>query len=284
MDILTVGDYVDSVYLDFSKAFDKVDHNILLAKLTNLGIRGKIHAWISSFLKNRQQAVKVDGQYSDKVWVRSGVPQGSVLGPLLFLIMMLDITDNIRHSTLSSFADDTRLWVRIKNILDTTKLQDDLNSLYEWSRLNNKSFNSEKFEGQSYGQEDDQHYKAPDQTTISQKNVLKDLGIYMTEDIRFAHHIKTTAAKGQRMSNWILRTLKTRQTNHMKTLLKSLVRTQLEYCSVIWSPRHQSDINLLESVQADFTRRISQFQEFDPVLNIFKSRLSYPERLSHLNP
>ena len=109
MDILIQGDSVDSIYLDFLKAFDKVDHNILLAKLSNLGIGGKIHTWISTFLKNRQQAVRVDGHLSEKVWVKSGVPQGSVLGPLLFLIMMLDITDKIKHSKLSSFADDIRL-------------------------------------------------------------------------------------------------------------------------------------------------------------------------------
>jgi ribonuclease P/MRP protein subunit RPP40 len=110
--------------------------------------------------------------------VKSGVPQGSVLGPLLFLIMMLDITNNIKHSKLSSFADDTRLWMRVKCILDTKKLQEDLQTLYEWSDLNNKSFNSDKFEGQSYGQDEEQHYTAPDHTTIAQNNVLKDLGVF----------------------------------------------------------------------------------------------------------
>ena len=149
MDILVEGYSVDSIYLDFSKAFDKVDHNILLAKLENLGIGGKIHAWITSFLKNRQQAVRIDGHLSEKVWVKSGVPQGSVLGPLLFLIMMLDITDTIQKASLSSFADDTRLWMRIKSLLDTKVLQDDLNALYRWSVDNNMDYNSEKFEGQS---------------------------------------------------------------------------------------------------------------------------------------
>ena len=210
----------------FTASFDKVDHNILLTKLRNLGIGGKIHSWIESFLKNRQQRVRVDGFLSERVWVKSGVPQGSVLGPLLFLIMMLDITDEVRHSNLSSFADDTRLWMRIRNLLDTKKLQDDLDGLYRWSDMNNMDFNSDKFEGQSYGFEEEQHYKAPDFSTIAQNNVLKDLGIYMAEDLKFKHHINNIVAKGQKMSGWILRTIKSRKEEHMKTLLKSLVRSR----------------------------------------------------------
>ena len=103
------GNHVDAIYLDFSKAFDKVDHNILLCKIKILGIGGKIYSWIESFLKHRQQAVRVQGILSDREWVLSGVPQGSVLGPLLFLIMMHDITDDIHNTARSSFADDTRL-------------------------------------------------------------------------------------------------------------------------------------------------------------------------------
>ena len=282
MDIIVEGYAVDSIYLDFSKAFDKVDHDILLAKLKNLGIGGKVHSWISSFLKNRQQMVRVEGHFSEKVWVKSGVPQGSVLGPLLFLIMMLDITDGIKHGTLSSFADDTRLWMRIKNILDTNKLQEDLDALYRWSELNNMDFNSDKFEGQSYGKNEEQHYQAPDLSTIAQNNVLKDLGIYMAEDLKFEKHIHNTVAKGQRMSGWVLRTIKSRRADHMKTLLKSLVRSQLEYCSMLWSPREQRLINSIESVQREFTRRISKYQRYDDVLKMPKCEVSYQDRLKDL--
>ena len=282
MDVLVDGDYVDSIYLDFSKAFDKVDHNILLAKLANLGIGGKIHSWITSFLKNRQQVVRVEGQLSQKVWVKSGVPQGSVLGPLLFLIMMLDITDNIQKASLSSFADDTRLWMRIKNLLDTKTLQEDLGILYTWSKLNNMDYNSDKFEGQSYGLDEEQQYTAPDLTAIAQNNILKDLGVYMAEDMKFQRHINNIVAKGQRMSGWVLRVIKSRHAEHMKTLLKSLIRSQVEYCSVLWSPRDQNLINLIESVQKDFTRKISQFQEYDDVLKMPRCKKDYSERLKEL--
>ena len=214
--------------------------------------------------------------------MKSGVPQGSVLGPLLFLIMMLDITNNIKHSKLSSFADDTRLWMRVKCILDTKKLQEDLQTLYKWSDLNNKSFNSDKFEGQSYGQDEEQHYTAPDHTTIAQNNVLKDLGVFMAEDMRFKQHIRKAVAKGKRMSNWILRTVKTRNVGHMKTLLKSLVRSQVEYCCILWSPREQNEINLIESVQKDFTRMINKYIEYDEVLQFLRCTKSYEERLKDL--
>ena len=259
-----------------------MDHNILLAKLENLGIGGKIHAWITSFLKNRQQAVRIDGHLSEKVWVKSGVPQGSVLGPLLFLIMMLDITDNIQKASLSSFADDTRLWMRIKSLLDTKVLQDDLNALYRWSVVNNMDYNSDKFEGQSYGRDEEQLYTAPDLSIIAQNHVLKDLGVYMAEDMKFNQHILNTVAKGKRMSGWVLRTIKSGKVEHMKILLKSLVRSQMEYCSILWSPRDQYQIDMLESVQAEFTRKIAKYQEYDEVLKMPRCNKAYDERLKDL--
>ena len=132
------------MYLDFSKAFDKVDHEILMKKVESLGINGKILQWIKSFLTNRQQQVRVEGVLSQKEWVKSGVPQGSVLGPLLFLIMMLDITKDVKHSMLGSYADDTRLWRLIEGRRDQRLLQKDLNALYDWAEVNNMEFNGKK--------------------------------------------------------------------------------------------------------------------------------------------
>ena len=100
---------VDAIYLDFSKAFDKVDHGVLLHKLRSLGVCGKFGNWIAKFLSDRYQIVACNGVKSSKAEVVSGVPQGTVLGPVLFLVLILDIVDNVSQGTrVASFADDTR--------------------------------------------------------------------------------------------------------------------------------------------------------------------------------
>ena len=142
---------VDSVYLDFSKAFDKVDHSIVVKKLSSLGVRGKILQWIESFLTSRTQKVVVNGVLSEEVAVVSGVPQGSVIGPLLFLILLGDIDSNIASSFLSSFADDTRISIGLSGVTQASALQSDLEAVYQWADENNMSFNDLKFEVLRYG-------------------------------------------------------------------------------------------------------------------------------------
>ena len=111
-----------------------------------MGIGGNLLNWIESFLKDRFQSVMVNGFLSKPVKVKSGVPQGSVLGPLLFLILISDIDKDVLHSFLSSFADDTRVGKSIKNESDVLKLQEDLENVYNWAAENNMSFNNLKFE------------------------------------------------------------------------------------------------------------------------------------------
>ena len=129
--------------MDFSKAFDKLDFNILPNKLKITGIDGKLGKWI---ITNRDQHVLVNGSRSAPTRVLSGVSQGSVLGPLLFLILLGDIDKPIIHSFLSSFADDTRMEKGIRSLEDCIKLQDDLDLLYKWANENIMMFNGEKFE------------------------------------------------------------------------------------------------------------------------------------------
>ena len=144
-------DNCDSIYLDFSKAFDKVNHGILLHKMKEIGFDGKIALWINNFLENRQQQVVVNGCRSKPSTVKSGVPQGTVLGPILFLLLINDIDKNIEESKVSIFADDTRIFRAISTINCVERLQNDLELLYKWEKDNNMKFNSKKFELIRYG-------------------------------------------------------------------------------------------------------------------------------------
>ena len=141
------------IYLDFAKAFDKVDHGILLSKLKKIEKNGKIGVWVHDFLSNRQQCVAVNGTTSSEAQVRSGVSQGSVLGPILFLIHISDINYEIADSTVSCFADDTQILLGIKHEKDTQMLQNNLHKLYKWADANNMKFNASKFELLRYGKE-----------------------------------------------------------------------------------------------------------------------------------
>ena len=260
MNLLEQGYNVDVVYLDFAKAFDKVDHNILLHKLKHLNINGKTLQWIKSFLEGRLQRVIVNGQLSKPHPVVSGVPQGSVLGPLLFLVLIGDIDEHVQHSIVASFADDTRVTKGIKTIEDAVDLQNDLFHIYGWSERNNSSFNSVKFELMRYGSnmslKESTNYVSPEWQLIEAKGAVKDLGIMLEDNLAFKQHIDNITESAKRMSAWVFRTFNTREQLPLMTLYKSLVRPLVEYSSALWSPISKADINKLEAIQKSFVRKI----------------------------
>ena len=145
MHLLSGGNSVDMVYLDFAKAFDKVDQGVLLHKIKTLGITGRLGVWLYHFLTDRTHFVRLQGGVSLDSPVRSGVLQGTVLGPLLFIILMGDINHGISSSNIVCFTDDTRLYHGISSVDDCTMLQNDLNSVYDWASYNNMSFNAHTF-------------------------------------------------------------------------------------------------------------------------------------------
>ena len=267
LEILASGSNVDAVYLDFAKAFDKVDHGILLKKLSLLGIRGKLLEWIKSFLSCRKQMVLVNGVLSDPAPVTSGVPQGSVIGPLLFLVLIGDIDKNIVSSFLSSFADDTRLLRKVSGVRDASSLQTDLEAVYQWAEDNNCAFNNKKFEALRYGIDEilklTTSYTAPDGTLISVKDHIRDLGVTMSADATFKEHINKIYQSANNMCSWILRTFQSRSPELMLTLWKSLVLPILDYCSQLWSPFKIGDIQRIENVQKAFTRKIQSSNRKD---------------------
>ena len=145
MHMLDRNSSVDMVYLDFPKDFDKVDHGILLHKLRAVGMTGNIGIWLFHFLTDRSHFVQLPGDISEDHRVVSGIPQGTVLGPLLFLIMISDIDKDVSTSILVGFADDTRLYSGVGDVTDCDNLQLDLNAVYDWASSNNMFFNSKKF-------------------------------------------------------------------------------------------------------------------------------------------
>ena len=192
------------------------------------------------------------------MWCTSGVPQGSVLGPLLFLILMFDIDDDIFHAILSSFADDTKIWKGISSKKDEVLLQDDLDTIYRWAEKNNMQFNTDKFQAIRFAALFSAcYYNDNKQNEIKQHSVLKDLGIQMSEDLSFNHHIRLITKKGKQMAGWILRTFRARSPVVMLTLLKQLIYPTVEYNSVLWSPTDPTLIDLLESVQNNFLKKIN---------------------------
>lgn len=265
-------DGVDVVYLDFAKAFDKVDFGITLQKISALGINGKIGQWIRSFLSNRSQSVIVNGVRSSNAEVKSGVPQGSVLGPVLFLIMMGDIDQEVRDSFLSSFADDTRVGHNIKSQSDEADLQDDLNRIYLFAEQNNMAFNSAKFELVRYRKPGSEigppPYTTPEGELITEKHDVRDLGVTMSNDGGFRDHIQNIRQKASMVSSWILRTFKSRHKDVMLTLWKTMVRPHLDYCCQVWNPTLLSDKATLEQIQKSFVYKIRGFEH-----------LNYHERL-----
>ena len=130
------GARLDTIYLDFAKAFDKVDHDILLRKIAGRGIKGKLGMWIKDFLNDRRYRVLANGMMSEEQEVVSGVPQGTVLASIFFVIMISDIDENLKNSVVRLFADDTRVSAKIRTKEDMELLQQDLDAVYGWAEKN----------------------------------------------------------------------------------------------------------------------------------------------------
>ena len=263
LDQLEEGKGVDVVYTDFAKAFDKCETGVLLQRLQECGIRGKMGCWLAAFLDPlvRKQAVGVEGRLSDLMPVLSGVPQGTVLGPCLFLIHLLGISTNTSSDTVvSSFADDTRLLRGVSTEQDCEELQHDLDKVYSWAEAIGMVFNAGKFELLRFWPDSEaaphNQYSAPDGGPIVEKDSLRDLGVRVSSDLTFSVQVDMVVQAGNRVAGWVLRTFRRRGKCLMLTLMRSLIQPRLDYCSQLWSPRDQTSINRLETVQRQFLSQI----------------------------
>ena len=269
------GVRIDTVYLDFAKAFDKVNHKILLQKLMKHKIKGKIGIWIKEFLSNRKYRVVANGEISEEQDVKSGVPQGTVLAAVLFVIMISDIDEEVKRSTVRCFADDTRNSLKIKTEEDKKDMQSDLNSIYKWAKRNMMEFNENKFEQMTCGKTngiDIVSYITPSGNEIEHKNKVKDLGVVTSEDILFREHIDSVVTSCKIKQGIILRKFLTRKEEPMMKIFKTYIRSKIDYCCLVWSPWYQKDIDKIERLQKNFTSKIEGME-----------KLNYHERLKKLN-
>ena len=238
-------------------------------------------------MSNRYQVIACDGIKSSKAAVTSGVPQGTVLGPVLFLILILDISSKVSEGTrVSSFADDTRASKGMTNSGDPIQLQKDLESIYEWANIVNMEFNGDKFESIRYWPDKDLgavfkeefKYKNEDGNIIEEKDDIKDLGILLSNDLTFTKHINKVTLACSKMVGWTMRTFKTRSAHIMLTIFKSIIQSRLDYCSQLWSPTSASEIGKLEDIQRHFTKRIEGMEGLNYRQRLAKLHLYSQER------
>ena len=266
---------IDIIMLDYSKAFDKINISILLQKLKKLGVGGEVGRWIGNFLIGRKQLVSVNRKLSEPSEISSGVPQGTILAPLLFLVYISDIGDNVTHSNLTSYADDSKTSKIVKNQGDVHHLQCDLNKLSTWTADNLMTFNVDKFEVLRIGKDEqlkkETKYTTPDGADLPEKSRVKDLGVIFNNSGDFHDHIETKVAKAKSIAGLILRTFLTRDPVPLMMLFKTLVIPILDYGSIIWSPYTKCEINKIEAVQRTFTSKLEGLED-----------LNYHQRLQKL--
>jgi len=252
---LDKGNEVDLVYLDFCKAFDKVPHCRLIKKLHAHGVQGQVLEWIKSWLTNRRQRVSVDGALSNWVDVTSGVPQGSVLGPILFLIYINDLDTDI-VSKLGKFADDSKLCKSINSQTDVSILQNDLYLLEKWADKWQMKFNEEKCVVMHLGKNNVKKPYRLGNVILKDSEKERDLGIIVDKTMKFSEQVNSAVGKANAMLGMIKRNITCKSKNIVTKLYKALVRPKLEYCVQAWRPYLRKDIDKIEGVQHRATKLI----------------------------
>ena len=249
---------MDIVYLDFSRAFDKAPLKRLLSKFEAHGISGKVLKWIENWLSDRRQKVVINGQSSDWVKVRSGVPQGSVLGPVAFTIFINDLDHCANDlSIINKFADDTKLGHVVKNEMDKNVLQNTLNKLCKWAEDWGMCFNEKKCTVLHVGKNNNKFDYFMNGVQLSESKQEKDLGIIVSNDLKYSSQCKEAVRRANFNLYQISKAFHYRDKTTFLNLYKSHVRCHLEYAVPAWSPYLQGDIDLLENVQKRAINMIS---------------------------
>lgn len=246
--------YTDVIYTDFSKAFDKVNHHLLLIKLDKMGFSSNYLSWINSYLLCRTQYVKFKSAVSKEILVTSGVPQGSHLGPILFLLFINDMPESIKYCNILMYADDVKIFLSLKNESDCMHLQSDLNNFNKWCAINLMELNLKKCKHMQFSRgQISVHSYILNNCELELVNTFLDLGILLDSKLNFLQHIMLTVNKARGVLAFIKRWAKEFNDPLItKCLYVSLVRPILEYGSIIWDPYYYVHINRIESVQKQF--------------------------------
>ena len=268
------GQQHDLIVLDFSKAFDRVPHERLLRKLDHYGVRGSTLKWIRAFLTDRVQQVTVEGATSGSVQVLSGVPQGTVLGPLLFLVFINDLPDCV-DSRIRLFDDDCILYRFIKERHDCELLQSDLNNLAAWEKKWGMAFHPEKCSAIRVTRA-----KNPISSSYTLKghalqmeDSTRYLGVELQSNMSWNRHMDQAVKKANSTLGFIRRNLRVSNEQTKSSAYFSMVRPIVEYCSTVWNPYTTEYIKKVEMV----LRRAARY-----VTNRYHNTSSVTSMLDHL--
>ena len=262
--LLEEGKDICAVFLDYRKAFDSVPHRTLIEKLEGIGVNPYIIAWLSDYLTSRKQRVVVDGSMSSPTDVFSGVPQGSILGPLLFLIYIDGVTEVelSNNSRLVLYADDVLIYSPISCHTDCQLLQHDINTICAWSIEQHLTLNPQKCKFMTISRK-----RKPTTTPFTFKlnnspmeevDQFKYLGVLFCHNLSWSPHITSTCAKAKKILGLLYRRFYNHSSSEcLKQLYLSLVRPHLDYAAQVWDPYLQKDVQLLENMQKFALKLIS---------------------------
>lgn len=246
---------MDVFITDFHKAFDRVDQIILIDKIVNLGVCRRMAEWLWSYLHDRQLYVKIGSRRSSTFVTDSGVPQGSHLGPLLFLIFINDLTAVIRLAFILMYADDVKLFLPIRQLSSSIEFQRDISALANWCQTNRLPLNIRKCKVMSFTRRTHPitAYYHIEGEEVERVTEFKDLGLYLDTTLSFKKHFAITYSNAYAMLGFMKR-ICSKMTNPyaFKSVYCAFIRSKLEYACIVWSPFYNVDSNKIESIQKQF--------------------------------